>query len=239
MNEKAYVISAEFYDEIYAGKDYSGESKRLAKIIARYLHSGGRRLLDVACGTGKHIEYLKVHFETEGLDINPGLVEIAARRNAGIPFHCGDMIDFDLKQKFDVVTCLFSSIGYVKTLENLERAVRCMGSHVAPGGLLIIEPWFTPDAWMPDTVHSLFIDRENFKLARINTSKVDGKVSIFNLHHLVGTPRDTVYFVEHHEMGLFEKDEMLGAYRHAGLEVFYDQDGLTGRGLYIGRQPGG
>ena len=33
------------------------------------------------------------------------------------------MTAFDLGKTFDLVTCLFSSIGYVKTLENLARAV--------------------------------------------------------------------------------------------------------------------
>lgn len=235
MEEDAFSQSARYYDVIYSYKDYARESALLAEFIRQHLRSGGRRLLDVACGTGRHIEHLKQHFEVEGLDVNPKLIEIAARRNPEIPFHCADMTAFDLNRKFDVVTCLFSSIGYVKSVENLGLAVCSMGRHVTPGGLLIIEPWFTPDDWAPNTVHSLFIDEQDFKLARINTSLVEGRLSIFDLHHLVGTPQETTYFVEHHELGLFENEEMLAAYRTAGFEVFYDPEGLTGRGLYTGR----
>ncbi|NPV77965.1 MAG: class I SAM-dependent methyltransferase [Anaerolineae bacterium] len=232
-----YSKSARYYDVIYSEKDYAGEAAVLAQWIEQYLRSDQRRLLDVACGTGRHIEYLKRNFEVEGIDISPELLEIAAQRNPEIPFHCGDMISFELDKKFDVVTCLFSAIGYVKTLDRLNQAVRSMTKHLVPGGLLIIEPWFTPDTWIPNTVHSLFVDEEDFKLARINTSLVEGRVSILDLHHLVGTPQQTNYFVEHHELGLFESEEMLDVYRRNGFYVFYDSEGLTGRGVYIGRLP--
>lgn len=229
--------TARFYDKIYSFKDYRGEVERLIAIVREHLRSGGRRLLDVACGTGLHIEYLKEHFDVEGLDINPELLELARQRNPGIPFHRGDMIDFDLGQMFDVVTCLFSSIGYVKTLDNVERAAGCMARHLTPGGLLLIEPWFPPDAWHAPSVHAMFIDEPELKIARVNTSFVDGRLSYFDLHYLVGTLEGTEHFVERHELGLFETDEMLAALSSLGVEVTYDTEGLTGRGLFIGRRP--
>lgn len=64
------------------------------------------------------------------------------------------------------------------------------------------------------------------KIARINTSFVKDQVSVFDLHHLV----------EHHELGLFEVEETISVMEEAGLTVKYDPDGLTGRGLYIGKR---
>ena len=40
------------------------------------------------------------------------------------------MIDMDLGKKFDVITCLFSSIGYVKTYSNLEQTARALFSWI-------------------------------------------------------------------------------------------------------------
>ena len=104
--------------------------------------------------------------------------------------------------------------------------------------MLVIEPWFTPENWHPNTVHSSFIEEPELRIARISTSFVEGRMSVFDLHHLVGTPEGTEHIVEHHEMGLFEVGEMTAAMEGAGLAVTYDSHGLSGRGLYIGRGTG-
>jgi len=53
---------------------------------------------------------------------------------------------------------------------------------------------------------------------------------------LIGTPQGTEHFVERHELGLFEQAEMRAALEGAGLQVSYDPQGLTGRGLWIGEK---
>jgi SAM-dependent methyltransferase len=233
-----FTETALYYDKIYSFKDYPAEAERLMAIFREHQRSGGTHLLDVACGTGRHLEYLRDQYDVEGIDISPELLAIARQRLPGIRFHHGDMRAFDLGDTFDLVTCLFSSIGYVKTLENLSHAVRCMASHLTSGGLLVIEPWFTPDIWRPGTVHAIFVDEPELKIARINTSLVEGRLSIFDLHYLIGTPAGIEHLVEHHEMGLFTADEMHAALAAVGLEVTFDPQGLMGRGLFIGRRPG-
>lgn len=196
------------------------------------------RLLDVACGTGRHLEHLAPQFEAEGLDLVPAFLEIARRRNPALAFHVGDMRAFDLGRTFDVVTCLFSAIGYLTTLGDVEQAAHTFHRHLVPGGLALVEPWFTPDQWHPNTVHALFIDDPDLKIARVNTSFREGRLSVFDLHHLVGTPEGTEHFVEHHAMGLFETAELCGAFEEAGFDVAFDDEGLTGRGLLIGTRRG-
>jgi ubiquinone/menaquinone biosynthesis C-methylase UbiE len=231
--------TARYYDTIYlAMKDYGAEAAKLTALVHQYSHSTGNRLLDVACGTGLHLSYLKQHFQVEGLDLDEQLLTIARQRNPEVPLHHADMTDFALGHRFDVVTCLFSAIGYVKTLDNLSRAIQCMAQHLAPGGVLMIEPWFTPETWRPGTVHARFIDELDLKIARINTSFVDGRLSSMDMHYLIGTPEGTEHYVERHELGLFTTEEMRHALMTCGLEVTCDETGLTGRGLYIGQHVG-
>jgi ubiquinone/menaquinone biosynthesis C-methylase UbiE len=232
-----FTKSVPFYDVIYSFKDYQAEAQHLLDIINEHLQSGGERLLDVACGTGKHLEFLKEDYQVEGLDLSLELLDIAKERTPDVLYHHADMMDFDLGREFNVVTCLFSSIGYVKTLDNLHRAVKCMSNHLKAGGVLVIEPWFTPDSWNAGTVHAKFIDEPELKIARMNIGCVEGKLSFFDFHYLIGTPEGVEYFVERHELGLFDTEEMSGAMKGSGLEVIYDDEGLTGRGLFIGRKP--
>jgi hypothetical protein len=46
---------------------------------------------------------------------------------------------------------------------------------------------------------------------------------------------DKIY-VERHELGLFDAGEVIGAMASVDLVAEYDSEGLTGRGLYIGRR---
>src|SRR5208337_3581881 len=88
--------SAGYYDAIYdaVGKDYGREAKRLRELIRKHQKSTGKTLLDVACGTGRHISFLKQSFEVEGLDLDRKLLAIARRRNPDITFHYGNMLNF-------------------------------------------------------------------------------------------------------------------------------------------------
>ncbi len=228
---------ARYYDKIYSFKDYRAEAEKIIRIAKERVQSGGNRLLDVACGTGRHIEYLKGSFEVEGLDMSEEMLEIARARNPGVAFHRGDMVDFELAERFDVITCLFSAIGYTKTLDRAGRAIGCMARHLLPGGVLLIEPWLTPENWKPGTVHAIFVDEPELKIARVNTSLATGRISYFDFHYLIGTPQGTTHFVSRHELGLFTKEEMEELFVNAGLMVEYDPDGLTGRGLFIGTRP--
>lgn len=232
-----YSSAARYYDKLYGSKDYTGEVERLVELAGLKPADGSLSILDVACGTGRHIEHLRGRFAAEGLDICPELLEEARRRNPGIIFHEGDMTSFDLGKRFDAVICLFSAIGYAGSIEGLRTAIRRMAAHLAPGGVLAVEPWFTPEEWRPDTAHGVFVDEPGLKIARVNTSKVRGRMSVLDMHYLIGTPEGTDHLVEHHELALFEREEMEEAFHLAGLGVQFDSRGLTGRGLYLGRAP--
>ncbi|HEX6123058.1 MAG TPA: class I SAM-dependent methyltransferase, partial [Ktedonobacterales bacterium] len=66
--------SQRFYDAIYSGKDYAEEARRIKRFIAQHKRSPGNALLDIACGTGGHIPYLRDDFAYEGLDLDPEML---------------------------------------------------------------------------------------------------------------------------------------------------------------------
>jgi len=224
--------SAHIYDAVYSFKDYAAESERLHALIEER-SPGATTLLDVACGTGKHLEQLRTWYEVSGLDLDPELLEIAKGRLGDVELHQGDMTSFSLGRRFDVVTCLFSSIGYVGTVDGLGAAVAAMARHLNPGGVLIVEPWLTPDVWMVDRPHLLSVDEPDLKIVRMTVSGREGRLAIMNFEYLIGTPAGIESFSERHEAALFTDEEYREAFTGAGLTVDHDPDGLTGRGLYI------
>jgi ubiquinone/menaquinone biosynthesis C-methylase UbiE len=228
--------SAQYYDDIYGsmGKDYSAEVDKVNKFIQRYKLSDGNTLLDVACGTGIHARYLSNYYKVEGLDIDARMLSVARRKHPKNRFTQGDMTSFGLGRQFDVITCLFSSIGYVKTRSKLQRAVKTMTQHLLPGGVLLVEPWFTPEQWNPGRVFVLQVNKPDSKIVRMSHSGQQGKISLLEFQYLFGTPKGIVHETELHELGLFTNEEYMNAFRAAGLKVIHNKKGLDGRGLYIG-----
>ena len=231
-----FTKSARFYDAIYEFKDYRAESGRVHELIQER-NPGARSLLDVACGTGQHLEHLSKHYEVEGLDLDEELLAVARNRLPRSTFHRGDMTDFDLGRTFDAVTCLFSSIGYVRTEQNLDAAVATMARHLSPGGVLAIEPWVMPEAWEDGHIGGVFVDHNDLKIARLNTSKRDGDLSVIHFAYLVATRDEISHFTEDHVLALFTDDHYRSALDSAGLAIEHDTEGLMGRGLYIGSKP--
>ena len=225
--------SARLYDAVYSWKDYPREAELVHEFV-QARKPGGATLLDVACGTGAHLAELRGRYRCEGLDLDPNLLSVARGRLPDVPLHEGDMRDFDLGRRFDVVTCLFSSIGYMLAVEELEASVAAMARHLEPGGVLLVEPWLTPEAVVTPHVGAVFVDKPELKIARVNTIEVDGRRSSFLFHFLVGTPEGVEHFTEPHELMLFTHEEYLAAFRAAGVTVEHDGEGLMGRGLYIG-----
>jgi SAM-dependent methyltransferase len=125
-----FLTSPELYDAIYHFKDYAKECAMLRELIGASMPRA-RTLLDVACGTGEHAKFLKDHYSVDGVDLNPEYLTAARGKNPAGIFEQADMTDFDLHRTYDVVTCLFSAIGYVASVERMNRAVACMARHVS------------------------------------------------------------------------------------------------------------
>jgi len=233
---KAWEQSARHYDLLYSWKDYAAEAARIRSIIRRHMRSSGNDLLEVACGTGGHARYLKKHFRIVAIDINPGMLRVARRNVKGVEFRQADMRTFNLGRQFDVVLCLFSSIGYMKTTAQLKAALGKFARHLKLGGVAIIEPWFEKSKYGIGVVHLSTCEDGKTKIARLSVSGARGKTSLLDMHHLVAEQGKQVkYFVEHHELGMFERGEILRLMRESGFRARWQKSGFRyDRGLFIG-----
>ena len=228
--------SAEFYDAIYSFKDYSAEAARIAALV-RSLHPGAHTILDVACGTGEHARFLAADhgFEVDGLDLNAGLLHIARQKHRSGRFFQADMSEFALESRYDVVLCLFSSIGYLVTLERTRQALECFRRHLRQDGVLLVEPWFPPGGLDVGRVVRMTGTHEGRAVERISRNEIDGRISRLHFDYRIDTPNGVRTVSEVHELGLFSMQEMATAFDEAGLRASFDAVGLTGRGLWVAR----
>lgn len=232
-----YSLSAEVYDAIYSYKDYAKEAKYLKSVIASHKQSDGNGLLDFACGTGAHLEYLMDEYEVEGVDLSEDQLAVARKRIPEISFRQGDMRNFDAGESFDVVTCLFSSIGYLYPLPEMENGIANMARHLKPGGVLIVEPWLKADTYNAGHVSTVTGEINGIKVTRIGHSAVEGNLSVMTMEHTVERPDGTENFTEVHTLAMYTDDEYQKAFLKTGLQFELDEVGMIGRGLYIGTKP--
>jgi SAM-dependent methyltransferase len=236
-----FAESAELYDLIYgAFKDYTAEPQRIAALL-RERHPAARTVLDVGCGTGEHARLLTeaYGFRVDGIDLEPGLIEIAREKSPAGRFEQADMLDFDLGTRYDAVVCLFSTIGYAKTRDYVQRALTRFRQHLADGGIVVVEPWLTPEVVRDGTVFMHTAETDNLKVCRMSRTQLDGRMTRLHFEYLIGRPGQVERANEVHELGLFTVEEMREAFRASGLAAEHDPEGLTGRGLYVARAADG
>jgi len=231
-----YGKLAKYYDLLYQWKDYAREARVLERLISRYKRSQGNALLDVGCGTGQHIKHLMRKFDCVGVDVNKAMLEQARRKLKGVEFVRADMVDFDLRRKFDIILCLFSAIGYVRTYSRLGRTLKNFARHLRPGGVVIIEPWFARSVWKDGLIRVLTEGTGDLKITRVDYSKTKGDLSILDEGIIVAEKgRGIAVYRDRMVMGLFEKDEFLRLMEAAGLDGRYLKTSLApGRGLFVG-----
>ncbi|MBV8226929.1 MAG: class I SAM-dependent methyltransferase [Verrucomicrobia bacterium] len=231
-----FSASAEYYDLVYAKKDYRGETDRLRELFHRFVPHG-RTILDIACGTGEHLRFLP-EYKVSGIDLETAFVRIAKEKRPDGNFLVADMQRFDLGSKFDVLICLFSAIGYLLTPEAILSALGCFKAHLAPGGAIFIEPFFERNAWRPGEAHIATGEDDRRKVCRLMTSDRKGDVAILIGHHLLAEGIDVRYAVERHELLLLDQDQWQDFFQNAGLTAEYLPDAFSSRGLYVVRNLG-
>jgi SAM-dependent methyltransferase len=106
---------------------------------------GGERILDLACGTGRHsLELVRQGFSVVGVEIGEELVEIARRDAAeqGLEaeFVQGDLRELDYDREFDIVLNLNDgAVGYFETDEENHRTFEVISRALKPGGQNLIQ----------------------------------------------------------------------------------------------------
>ena len=215
--EKLYKKFARYYDLIYAEIDHQKESDFIKCSVAKHKTSPGHDLLDMACGTGRHTALLKNDFKIWGVDINPEMLKIAREKVSDVDFITGDMKNLDLKQRFDVVICMFSAMNYNTTLSELKHTLKNFYDHLKPGGVLIFDLGLNKENWIEGLVSVDTVVDKRLKLARICQSHLEDGIFNSSFVFLLKENGKLDFDIDQHKLGVFGLEDVAGLMESTGF----------------------
>jgi SAM-dependent methyltransferase len=171
---------AELYDLFYADKPYAEEAAFVAARLAENGVAPGSRVLELACGTGRHAFELEQRgYQLVATDYSPDMLACAARSKAARASRV-ELLEQDMRAldvpgaPFDAVVSLFDSIGYVQTNEAVLAVLSGARAHLRPGGLLVLEFWHAPAMLRGyDPVRVRRWQRPDSEIVRISETRLD------------------------------------------------------------------
>lgn len=131
-----YAGFAGFYDRIMG--DRADEIARVQAYVSRYLPHASS-LLELGCGTGALLVGLAPSLEVSGIDRSPEMLAQAKESVPAATLVHGDMTDFRLDARFDVVICMFDTLNHVPSFAGWLSLFSRVHGHLAAGGLFIFD----------------------------------------------------------------------------------------------------
>lgn len=234
--------SAKYYDAFLKDK-YGNCTKKevegLIKIINKY-KPNSRTILDLACGTGRHsLIFGKKGYSVIGVDKSKKMIDIAMDKDDystrpgldNVLFKVGDMKNFDLNYKSDIVLSLFESLGYVTKQKELEKVLKNINKHLKRGGLFIVDLINGERALKSDTKIKIrtirtkneCIERKSVPL--FNFDKDIITIKQLSTHYFTNNSSGYhIRFLEEHKMRYFFIDEMIKLLENTGFKVLERKD---------------
>jgi SAM-dependent methyltransferase len=219
----SYERLAALYHEYARGfcPDYVGFLKSLAR---KYRVDIGS-VLDLACGAGTLTTRLATWApRVVGLDRSDAMLQAArelCQARSGVRFVEGDYREFDLKERFDAITCASDSLNYLHAPTELAQVFCCVARHLNPGGVFVFDALDdrgfrrSSGRFVPIQIDGT----ECFIVLRYDSeSRVENALAVF------GTE------VELHRRVPIEPDDVLHAVKDSGLTVL-DWFSIAGFGL--------
>ncbi|GHN00229.1 SAM-dependent methyltransferase [Cytophagales bacterium WSM2-2] len=209
-----FVDYSKYYNLLYKDKNYLQEVEYIHSLIKEF-DVKGCHLLDIGCGTGSHaMEMSSRGFHVHGMDLSNQMLDIARNRN--IPnavFSRGDIRNFRLDKKFDIVTSLFHVISYQTSNEDVKASFKNISDHLKEDGVFIFDCWYGPAVLydLPGTRVRKMED-EHLRVIRVSESSIDFNRSIVDVFFEVNaydkTSREFSIVTEKHPMRYFFLNEI-------------------------------
>ena len=141
MSWFAHWFDSQYYYTLYKNRDEKEAQVFIDNLIDYLQIPKGSKLIDVACGKGRHAKYFnKKGMDVVGVDLSQNSINTAKKdENKNLQFSVHDMRENYQENSFDVVTNLFTSFGYFEDNKDEQKAINAMASNLKKEGILIID----------------------------------------------------------------------------------------------------
>jgi len=144
MAEKTWYknwFNSPFYHKLYFERDEQEADAFIKKLIAHLKPAPGSRMLDVACGKGRHSKTLaSLGFNVTGIDISPDSISFAKQfEKDNLDFYVHDMRLPFWGNYYEYAFNFFTSFGYFNTRREHDDAMRTIAKSLKPGGVFVID----------------------------------------------------------------------------------------------------
>ena len=144
MQETGYETFSFYYDALTENVDYPARAAYLDGLVQKYLRSGGKVMLDLACGTGTLTEEMaKRGYDMIGVDYSEGMLgqamEKKIEQQLPIQYVCQDMRELELYSTVDATICTLDSLNHLPGFEDVETVFRKVWEFTEPGGVFLFD----------------------------------------------------------------------------------------------------
>ena len=214
-------FDSKYYHLLYKNRDHN-EAALFLDNISNEFKKKNARILDVACGKGRHAKYLNsIGFDATGVDLSFNSIKYAKKyENKKLKFHQHDMRNVFEENKFDIVTNLFTSFGYFDNTLDDQKAINSMAGNLKKGGLLLIDFMNVKKVIMNLVANEIkFIEDVKFKISRkIIDNHIIKKINIEDEENIFSHQEKV------HCLTLFNFTEMLEKANMKIINLFGDYD---------------
>ena len=134
-------FNSPYYHLLYKNRDLA-EAEKFVNKLTEYLDlPQGSRLLDLACGAGRHaIQFRNNGFDVIGIDLSEdSIAEAQNHQRDGLEFFVHDMRSLYWDSYFDVVVNLFTSFGYFHNSEDDQSTIQSIADSLKPDGVFVLD----------------------------------------------------------------------------------------------------
>lgn len=134
-------FNSPYYHKLYFDRDEKEAGDFIVRLLAHLKPAPGSRMLDLACGKGRHSRILAERgYLVTGVDLSPGSIRYARQfENPHLDFYVHDMrLPFWINY-FDYVFNFFTSFGYFKTRREHDDAIGTIAHSLKPGGTFVLD----------------------------------------------------------------------------------------------------